>query len=95
MATQTSNGKSAKTKVKSAANGKRTTKAKGPTAKAATADRNPIQSVAQTAVDLPVGAVLSVTDRVSDLVEPWTGRKAAEKQIKAYRNQLRKSLKRT
>ena len=45
--------------------------------------------------DLPVGAVLSVSDRLSDLVEPWTGRDSAEKQLKAYRSQLRKTVKRT
>ena len=96
MATQSNNGKSTKTQAKrTAANGKRTTKSAGRTAKAAAPEKSQVQSVAQTAVDLPVGAVLSVTDRVSDLVEPWTGRNAAEKQIKAYRTQLRKSLKRT
>ena len=39
--------------------------------------------------------MLTVSDRLSDLVEPWTGRTSAEKQIKAYRTQLRKTLKRT
>ncbi len=98
MATQTSNGKSAKTKAKGdAANGKLNESAKstGPSAKVASAEKSPVQSVAETALDLPVGAVLSVSDRISDLVEPWTGRDAAERQIKAYRTQLRRSLKRT
>ena len=95
MATQSSNGKSTKTQAKRTAGGKRTTKSAARTAKAAAPEKSQVQSVAQTAVDLPVGAVLSVTDRVSDLVEPWTGRNAAEKQIKAYRTQLRRSLKRT
>jgi hypothetical protein len=63
--------------------------------KTAAVQKNQAQVVAETAVDLPVGVVLSVSDRLSDLVEPWTGREAAEKQIKAYRTQLRKSLKRT
>ena len=36
-----------------------------------------------------------VGDRISDLVEPWTDRSTAEKQIKTYRTQLRKTLKRT
>ena len=63
--------------------------------KTAVAEKNQVQTVAETAVDFPVGVVLSVSDRVSDLVEPWTGRTSAEKQIKAYRTQLRKSLKRT
>lgn len=46
------------------------------------------------ALDLPVGAVLTVTDRVSELVEPFSGRKAAEKQLKTYRTQLRREVKR-
>ena len=33
----------------------------------------------------PVGVVLEVTDRVADLVEPFTDRTSAEKQLKAYR----------
>ena len=53
------------------------------------------RSVAETAVDLPVGAVLTVTDRVTDLVEPFTGRSAAEKQLKSYRTELRRRVKRT
>jgi hypothetical protein len=65
------------------------------TAKAAAAEKNQVQAVAETAVDFPVGVVLAVSDRVSDLVEPWTGRTSAEKQIKAYRTQLRRSVKRT
>jgi hypothetical protein len=61
----------------------------------ATAEKNQFQSAAETVVDLPVGVVLSVTDRLSDLVDPWTDRSGAEKQVKAYRTQLRKSIKRT
>ena len=63
--------------------------------KTAVAEKNQVQTVAEAAVDLPVGVVLSVSDRVSELVEPWTGRSSAEKQLKSYRTQLRKSLKRT
>jgi predicted nucleic acid-binding Zn-ribbon protein len=53
------------------------------------------RSVAETAVDLPVGAVLTVTDRVAELVEPFTGRSGAEKQLKSYRTELRRRVKRT
>jgi hypothetical protein len=63
--------------------------------KTAAAQRNQVQVVAETAVDFPVGVVLTVSDRVSDLVEPWTNRSSAEKRIKAYRTQLRRSVKRT
>jgi hypothetical protein len=64
-------------------------------AKTATAEKAQTRSVAESAVDFPVGAVLSVTDRVSELVEPFTGRTAAEKQLKSYRTELRRRVKRT
>lgn len=53
------------------------------------------RAVAESAVDLPVGAVLEVSDRVADLVEPFSGRSAAEKQLKAYGTRLRRTVKRT
>jgi uncharacterized protein YfcZ (UPF0381/DUF406 family) len=53
------------------------------------------RSVAESAVDLPVGAVLEVSDRVADLVEPFTGRSAAERQLKSYGTRLRRTAKRT
>jgi len=74
---------------------KKSSKAKAATTTKPVAEKPQVQAVAEAAVDLPVGVVLSVSDRVTGLVEPWTGRSSAEKQIKAYRNQLRKSLKRT
>jgi len=53
------------------------------------------RSVAESAVDLPVGVVLEVSDRVSELVEPFSGRSAAERQLKSYRTRLRRTVKRT
>ncbi len=64
-------------------------------AKSTTAEKSQTRTVAETAVDLPVGAVLTVTDRVTDLFEPFSGRGAAEKQLKSYRTELRRRLKRT
>jgi F0F1-type ATP synthase membrane subunit b/b' len=93
MATQSKNGSSAKagaTKVKSGAK-----QAKSGAKQVAKAEKNQAQVVAEAAVDFPVGAVLSVTGRVTELVEPFTGRTSAEKKIKAYRSELRRTLKRT
>lgn len=102
MATQSSkDGSKAKTQAKRA-----TTEAKKAAsdsaqagkravAKSAAAEKSQVQTVAETAVDFPVGVVLSVSDRVGELVEPWTSRNGAEKQLKGYRSQLRKTLKRT
>jgi len=53
------------------------------------------RTAAERAVDLPVGAVLEVSDRVTELVEPFAGRSAAEKQLKSYGTQLRRTVKRT
>ncbi|HKT82773.1 MAG TPA: hypothetical protein VJQ84_02940 [Solirubrobacterales bacterium] len=64
-------------------------------AKKSTAAKSQTRSAAETAVDFPVGAVLAVTDRVTELVEPFTGRDAAEKQLKSYRTELRRRVKRT
>lgn len=64
-------------------------------AKPSVAEKRQVQTLAEAAVDLPVGAALSVGDRVSDLIGPWAGRGGAEKQLKSYRTRVRKSLKRT
>lgn len=76
-------------------NGSKSSASKAKTTSATSAEKRQTRSVAETAVDLPVGAVLSVTDRVSELVEPFTGRSAAEKQLKSYRTELRRRVKRT
>ena len=53
------------------------------------------RAAAERAVDVPVGAVLEVSDRVADLVEPFSGRSAAQKQLKSYGTSLRRTVKRT
>jgi hypothetical protein len=67
----------------------------GTQSKTTQADRSQTRTAAELAVDLPVGAVLAVTDRVTELVEPFTGRTSAEKQLKSYRTELRRRVKRT
>lgn len=49
---------------------------------------------ARTAVDLPVGAALNITDRVAELIEPWTDQTSAEKKVKSYRADLTRTVKR-
>ena len=64
--------------------------------KAAPASRvEQARAAAQSAVDVPVGAVLEVSDRVAELVEPFSGPTAARKQLKSYGTQLRRSVKRS
>jgi len=85
MATQTRKaGSSTKTKAKAT-----------PKPVSAPSSVDQARSFAETALDLPVGAVLEVSDRVADLVEPFTARSAAEKQLKSYGTRLRRTVKRT
>ena len=49
---------------------------------------------AKTAVDVPVGAALNISDRVAELIEPWTDQASAEKKVKGYRADLTKTMKR-
>jgi F0F1-type ATP synthase membrane subunit b/b' len=101
MAETKNNGSKAKTQAKRSTTEAKRSAAKTASAskraatKTAVAEKNQVKVVVETAVDVPVGAVLGVSDRLSDLVEPWTDRSKAERQIKNYRSSLRKSLKRT
>lgn len=76
-------------------NGSKSSASKAKTTSTTSTEKSQARTAAETAVDLPVGAVLSLTDRVSELVEPFAGRSAAEKQLKSYRTELRRRVKRT
>lgn len=65
------------------------------TAKAPSSRTEQARTVAESAVDLPVGVVLEVSDRVTELVEPFAGASAAQKQLKSYSSRLRRTAKRT
>jgi gas vesicle protein len=90
MAVKSKKATSAKPKAKAKTKAK---SAPAPTPAPSRAEQ--VRSAAERAVDLPVGAVLEVGDRVADLVEPFSGRTAAEKQLKSYGTQLRRTVKRT
>jgi len=49
---------------------------------------------AKTAVDVPVGVALNLSDKVNELVEDWSDQTAAEKKVKGYRADLTKTFKR-
>jgi hypothetical protein len=102
MATQSSNNSTkSKTQAKRATTEAKKSAAKTASAskKAATrtavAEKNQAQAMLETAVDFPVGVVLSASDRLSDIVEPWTSRSKAERELKSYRRQIEKAAKRT
>jgi hypothetical protein len=90
LATEPSRASSSKPKTR-----KTGAKKKATTTTASPLPTEQARSVAQSAVDLPVGAVLEVSDRVAELVEPFTARAGAEKQLKAYSTRLRRTVKRT
>ena len=52
------------------------------------------RETAKTVVDVPVGAALNLSEKVSELVEPWTDQASAEKKVKSYRAELTKTFKR-
>ncbi len=103
MATEsTSNGTSkSKTAAKRATTEAKKSAAKTASAtkkaatKTAVAEKNQAQVILETAVDFPVGVVLSVSDTIGDIVDPWTSRTKAEKELKSFRRQIEKAAKRT
>jgi hypothetical protein len=89
MATQPKGTKTtAKAKPKAKAQPKRA-------ARPAPAEKNQAQVIAETAVDLPVGVLLEVGDRLGDLFESLGDRAAVERRLKSYRTRVRRSVKRT
>jgi hypothetical protein len=86
MPTQSKSSKAKSTKTKAASNGT-------VASQASRAER--ARNAAESVVDVPVGLVLEVSDRVTELVDPFTGRDSAEKELKSYRTSLRRSVKRT
>jgi hypothetical protein len=48
----------------------------------------------RTVVDVPVGAALNLSEKVNELVEPWTDQASAEKKVKGYRADLTRTFKR-
>jgi hypothetical protein len=53
-----------------------------------------VRQTAERSVDVPVGAVLTVADRVNDAVEPWTKRTTAERELRSIRTDLTRELNR-
>jgi len=84
-----------KSTTKAASNGKPKAEAKKAAPAPTPSRTEQARAAAESVVDLPVGAVLEVSDRVSGLVEPFTARTAAEKQLKSYGTQLRRTVKRS
>jgi hypothetical protein len=52
------------------------------------------RQTAERTVDVPVGAALTVADRVTEIVEPFTGRRTAERELKSIRTRVERELNR-
>src|SRR5215213_3484805 len=50
------------------------------------------RQTAERSVDVPVGVVLTVADRVNDAVEPFTKRETAQRELKSFRAQVEREL---
>ena len=50
------------------------------------------RQTAERSVDVPVGAALTVADRLNDVVEPFTKRETAERELKSFRTQVEREL---
>ena len=50
------------------------------------------RQTAERSVDVPVGAVLSVADRLNEVVEPFTKRETAQRELKSFRTQVEREL---
>lgn len=70
-------------------------KAKAAPKRAAAIKSSGPRAVAARAVDVPVGAALELSDRVTELVGPFTDRAAARKQLKSYRTRVTRGVKRS
>lgn len=50
------------------------------------------RQTAERSVDVPVGAVLTVADRLNEVVEPFTKRETAQRELKSFRTQVEREL---
>jgi hypothetical protein len=53
-----------------------------------------VRQGAERAVDLPVGAALTLRDRVEDAIDPWTTESTRERELKSLRTQVTRELNR-
>lgn len=88
MATQTKGAKAPTTKAKAKAQPK-------PAARPAAAEKSQAQVLAEAVVDLPVGVLLEVSDRLGELYETFGNRAGAERRLRSYRTHLRRTVKRS
>ena len=52
------------------------------------------RQTAERSVDVPVGVALTVADRVNEIVEPFTARQSAERELKSIRTRVERELNR-
>ena len=52
------------------------------------------RQTAERSVDVPVGVALTVADRVNEIVEPFTARQTAERELRSIRTRVERELNR-
>jgi hypothetical protein len=62
--------------------------------KARTGSADYARQTAERSVDVPVGVALTVADRVNEIVEPFTARHSAERELKSIRTRVERELNR-
>jgi prefoldin subunit 5 len=86
----TRNTKSTRSTTRSTRSTTTTTKAEAKSGVAVARER--LVQATETAVDVPVGAALTVVERVNDAVEPFGTPSKREAELKRFRTQLRREL---
>jgi len=80
--------KTTKTSARTTATRSDTAQVKEGVTKASNGAAAIVRQGAERALDVPVGAALTVRDRVEEVVEPWTSATAREKELKSLRTQV-------
>jgi hypothetical protein len=75
-------------------NGKTSSKTTKSTDQAANDPVTVVRQTAERAVDLPVGAALTVRERINEAVEPWTKSETRSQELKGLRTQVTRELNR-
>src|SRR4051794_26636821 len=90
--TRTNSTRTSKPKQQTTASRSDTSQVREGVTKARNGAASIVRQGAGRAVDLPVGAALTIRDRVEDAIEPWTTESTRERELKSLRTQVTREL---
>jgi hypothetical protein len=90
--TSTNSTKTSKPKQQTSAPRSDTSQVREGVSKARNGAASIVRQGAERALDLPVGAALTIRDRVEDAIEPWTTESTRERELKSLRTQVTREL---